>query len=85
MEIVKKNMLSIICGVIALLAIAAVPTFIRSQQTSLQAKLKDREKTFSSLRDLETKPRHLPVVSADANASVPDLQGFPGQKVIDSG
>ncbi len=85
MEIVKKNMLSIICGVIALLAIAAVPTFIRSQQTSLQAKLKDREKTFSSLRELETKPRHLPVVSADANAAVPDLQGFPGQKVIDSG
>ena len=32
MEIVKKNLISIICGVIALATIAAIPTFIRSPQ-----------------------------------------------------
>jgi len=85
MEIVKKNMLSIVCGVIALLAILSIPLFIRSQQSSLENKLKDREKTFTALHDLQTKVRHQPVVSADANAAVPELPGFPGPKVIDSG
>jgi len=85
MEIVKKNMLSIICGVIALLAIAAIPLFIRSQQTALQTKLKERETTFTKLNEVLHKPRHLPVVNADANAAVPELNGFPAEPVIKSG
>ncbi len=85
MEIVKKNLLSIICGVIALLAIAAIPLFIRSQQKSLEAKLNDRVATFQKLHDLQAKPRRQPVVTVDPNATVPDLPGFPGPKVIESG
>ena len=85
MEIVKKNLLSIICGVIALVAIAAIPTFIRSQQKTLVAKLNDRVTTFQKLHDLQTKQRRQPVVTVDPNATVPDLPGFPGPKVIESG
>jgi hypothetical protein len=85
MEIVKKNLFSIICGVIALIAIAAIPTFIRSQQKALQTKLDGRVKLFRDFHAVETKPRQQPVVSADANAAVPDLANFPGPKAIESG
>jgi len=85
MEIVKKNLFSIICGVIALIAIAAIPTFIRSQQKALQTKLDGRVKLFRDFHTVDTKPRQQPVVSADANAAVPDLGNFPGPKAIESG
>jgi hypothetical protein len=85
MEIVKKNLISIICGVIAILAIAAIPTVIRSQQKALQTRLADHKKTYDALRGLQSQQRRQPVVSADPNAAVPDLPGFPGPKVIESG
>ncbi|HEY8751855.1 MAG TPA: hypothetical protein VIM11_27990 [Tepidisphaeraceae bacterium] len=86
MDIVKKNILSIVCGVIALLAIAAIPTFIRAQQKALQTRVKEHADTYNSLLQLQKNPRHQPVVSAtDPNAAAPDLPGFPGPKVIESG
>jgi hypothetical protein len=85
MDIVKKNLISILCGVVALIAIAAIPTFIRTQQKALQAKLNDRKATYDALSQLEKKPRHKPVVNVDPNAAAPDLQGYPGPQVIESG
>lgn len=87
MEIVKKNLISIICGVIALLAIAAIPTFISSQQKALQEQLKQRAATYTALDGLKNKQRHLPVVSAstDPNATAPELTGYPSPKVIELG
>ena len=86
MDIVKKNLLSIVCGVIALLAIAAIPTFIRAQQTALQTRVKEHVDNYNTLVQLLKNPRHQPVVSAtDPNAAAPDLPGFPGPKVIESG
>ena len=51
----------------------------------MQTKLNDRVTTYTALTALQKKARHLPVVSADANAAVPDLPGFPGPAVIESG
>src|SRR5579884_2829836 len=85
MDIVKKNWLSIACGVIALIAVAAIPTYISSQQKALQAKLKARQATYDQLKALQTKSRHLPVVSLDPNANPADLTQFPGPKVIEAG
>src|SRR6185437_16382082 len=77
--------ISILCGVVALIAVAAIPTFIRSQQKALQAKLNDRKATYDALYQLSKKQRHQPVVSADPNASAPDLPGYPGPQLIESG
>lgn len=85
MDIVKKNWLSIVCGVIALIAVAAIPTYVSSQQAKVQKQLSDRKATFDSFDALRKKPRHLPIVSPDPNAVAPDLPQFPGPKVIEAG
>ncbi|HXE55635.1 MAG TPA: hypothetical protein VN541_21605 [Tepidisphaeraceae bacterium] len=85
MDIVKKNWLSIACGVIALIAVAAIPTYVSNQQKALQAQLKTRKDTFDQLNAMKTKQRHLPVVSLDPNATPAELTQFPGPKVIDAG
>src|SRR5882724_11982106 len=85
MEIVKKNLFSIICGVIALAAIAAIPTFISTQQKALQKTLDARAATYKQLSDLQSKQRRLPVVSTDPNAQAPEMSAFPNEKVIEAG
>ena len=85
MDIVKKNWLSIACGVVALLALAALPFYVGAQQKDLQKKLDARQKTHVEITGVLKKPRHLPVVSIDPNATAPELGPFPSPTVIKAG
>ena len=85
MDIVKKNILSILCGVVAILAILAIPLYISGEQKKLNADLKSRAATYTSIQQIQGKQRHLPIVSTDPNATAPDLAVFPGPAVIKAG
>jgi len=87
MEIVKKNILSVICGVVILLAIAALFWPISGIVAGAQAQADAREKEFEKLDKLlpQKKQRKLPVVSLDPDAPTTSLDQFPGQKVIETG
>jgi hypothetical protein len=84
MEIVKKNLVSIICGVIALAAIAVAFTMVSSRQAQLQADLNARKQVHDQLADLLKKDRSLPTVDPD-KPTAEKLTKFPSQKIIDQG
>src|SRR5690242_16609849 len=85
MDIIKKNLLSVLCGVVAIVAILAIPLFINGQQKDLQKALAARAATHSNIQQIQGKQRHLPIVSTDPNATAPDLGVFPGPAVIKAG
>lgn len=84
MDIVKKNLLSIICGVLALIAVVLWFWPLDPWKSEAQAKLKERTALNTSMQSLlpEKATRKLPVVSLDGSGSRP-LGVFPTQKVID--
>src|SRR4051794_614563 len=83
MELVKKNMVSIICGVIALLAIGALFWPISGYYAELQTKAEDRVREHKALNDLLTKDRKLPVIDLSGNAAAAaSLDSFPTPTVI---
>ena len=84
MEIVKKNLVSIICGVIAIIAVIAVWP-IDGRFTALQEKANARKGVYDQLKNLLDKERHLPVVSLDPAATPQKLEGFPTEPVITRG
>ncbi len=57
MEIVKKNILSIICGVIALLAVVALFWPISGMYADAQTVLDGRKKAFTDIVSLKQSPR----------------------------
>jgi hypothetical protein len=85
MDIVKKNLLSILCGVVAVAAILAIPLYINAQKKDLQTQLDARKATHASIQQIQGRQRHLPIVSTDPNATAPDLGVFPGPAVIKAG
>lgn len=85
MEIVKKNVVSIVCGVIALLAVASFFYPTPAIQASAQKSLDQQAETYKQLTSLQGKTRHWPNVTQDPNATPQELKGFPGPKVIESG
>jgi len=85
MEIVKKNILSIICGVVILLAIVALFWPISGIVAGAQAQANERQQELEKLTNLQKKQRKLPVVTLDPNAPTTSLDQFPGPKVIEAG
>jgi hypothetical protein len=85
MDIVKKNLLSILCGVVAIAAVLAVPLYINGQKSDLQKQLQARATTHADIQKIQSKGRHLPIVSTDPNTTAPDLPVFPGPAVIKAG
>jgi len=85
MEIVKKNLVSILCGVIALLAVASFFYPIPAMQASAKRNLDNQAETYKQLTALQTKTRHWPNVTQDPNASAPELKELPGPKLIETG
>ena len=85
MEIVKKNIISIICGVVALAAVVVAFVIVPGhkeaapERTSTPARRRTR-----SLDDLLKKPRQLPVVNPD-NPEQKSLEAFPSEAVIKQG
>jgi hypothetical protein len=85
LEVAKKNWVSITFGVLALLAVIAVPTFVNSQRDALQKTLDDQKAVHESLKKLLDKSRHEPTVSLDPDATAPEMPRFPNVTVIDYG
>src|SRR5688572_8235621 len=87
MEIVKKNLLSIICGVVILLSVGALFWPISGIIADAQAKADERQQEYEKLNKLlpGQKSRSLPNISLDANAETTKLTQFPGPKVIEAG
>src|SRR3954454_10332265 len=78
MDLLKKNLVSVICGAVAILAVVAVFWPIKGYYAELQTKLDDRAKVYSSMKALLTKERHLPVVDIH-NPEPKKFDGFPNE------
>jgi len=87
MEIVKKNILSILCGVVALAAVVSIPWPGGSRKADIQAQLEQRKAQYTKAQALLTKSRHMPVINppAGTDAAGSDLKGFPSQVTIEVG
>lgn len=86
MEILKKNIVGVICGVLALAAIVALFVPLGGFYRKLQADLDLRKKDFVKAQGLLHSPRFLPVV--EPNKSDTDrekLVDFPSPKAIAEG
>jgi hypothetical protein len=81
MDIVKKNIVSIICGVIALLAIVASYIPLGGWFESLGTEVRSRSSVYGSLNGLLTKQRSLPNVNLD-QPTPPPLNQFPTDSII---
>ncbi|HMB94653.1 MAG TPA: hypothetical protein VKK61_01305, partial [Tepidisphaeraceae bacterium] len=84
MDIVKKNLVSIICGVIIVVAVVAIFWPINGYYTQLKTTATARKNVYSSLKGLLDKHRQLPVVGLDSAEAKP-LEQFPTEGVIAKG
>jgi hypothetical protein len=85
MEVVKKNLVSIICGVVAIIAILAVFWPISGMFEDLQQRATSRAGVYNQLRDLSNKERYLPKVSLREDVQPARLEQFPTERVIERG
>ena len=82
MELVKKNIISIVCGVIALAAVVVYFVWVSgSLYPDLQTQAKSRQSNYDTLVNLMGKTRNLPVVSLKSSEPVP-LPNYPTVPVI---
>lgn len=86
MEIVKKNLLSIICGVVALIAIVLVFFPVDGWYKELSTQLQSSATTFNNIQSTRTQGSSvkLPVVNLDPNANPPELGQFPNEKALEA-
>ncbi len=84
MDVIKKNIFSIVFGIIAILAVVALYWPMSGMYATLLAQLDARIQVNSSLDSLATASRSMPLLSPDATNPDP-LQVFPTQPVIDAG
>jgi hypothetical protein len=84
MEIVKKNLFSIIFGVIAILAVAALFWPISGMYDSQAQLLQQRIDVSGRLDSVSNQQRNMPLLSPDQTQAAP-LEVFPTQPVIDVG
>ena len=85
MDSIKKNILSILCGVVALLAVVSIWFVWNPQVVDLKKRLDTRKQTYDKITALTTKQRHLPIVSDKPDATAAPLDRFPNDKVMDEG
>jgi len=82
MEIVKKNLVSIICGVVALAAIIAVFVYpLGGFYTELKTKAQERAAVQGKINTLMTKSRTLPVFDPN-DPTAGSLNKFPSKSII---
>src|SRR5688500_4084548 len=84
MNIIKKNIISVICAVIAILAIVASFFPLGGYVENLQSNLDKSKSNYDTLEGLRTKTRQLPSLSPDATTQQP-LGTFPNPKAIEEG
>lgn len=84
MEIVKKNLISIICGVVALLALVAVFVYpLPGMQEDLQKEVSARQAVASSIASLSSATAQMP--RTDKEQEPVTIQRFPTRAVIAAG
>src|SRR5205823_10879188 len=82
MEIVKKNLFSIICGVVAIAALVAVFLWpLDGYFDTLKSKAEDRAKVQTKIVGLLGKQRNLPVFDPN-NPTASKLTKFPSRTII---
>jgi hypothetical protein len=84
MDIVKKNVVSILCGVVAVIAIVVLFWPTSGYQTKLQSELDARKGIYGSLSQLQSRQRNLPIVTPGQSEQAP-LGRFPSEPVIQAG
>jgi hypothetical protein len=84
LAIIKKNLLSIICAVVAVLAIVSVFWPISGYYSNLQTLVDARKSVYSAATGLIHKPRTLPVLDPLSTDPTP-LTVFPTQAVYEAG
>jgi hypothetical protein len=84
MDIVKKNMWSIVCGVVALLAVASTFYPLGGKFEELNTKLQTSADDFRKFKAINSQKLNMPVVDPKTT-DVPKLDVFPTDKVIERG
>jgi hypothetical protein len=84
MEVIKKNLLSILCGVVAIAAVVATYWPVGGMFGTLQTATEQRRQVYTGLQELLTKSRQLPRTDP-AKTQQDDLKTFPNKKTIDLG
>ena len=84
MEVVKRNMYSIICGIVAIIAVVLVFYPLGGWFETLQGKLNESASDYSSINSLLGKEHTAPDVDIN-NAEQRKLGKFPTPKVIQAG
>lgn len=82
--IIKKNLLSVLCGVVALIAFIAAFWPVGGFFTDLQTTTQRRAAQYGSLQGMLTKPRQLPLTDPSKTQQDP-LQSFPTEPIIAAG
>lgn len=84
MEIVKKNLFSIVCGIVVVLAIIASYWPVGGYIASLQSETQTHAANYQTLQGLLTQQRNLPLTDPAQTTPKP-LDVFPNKKVIAEG
>src|SRR5215213_8006716 len=82
MEIIKKNILSIVCGVIVIAAVVAYFVFVTAKMADLATAAKERKSQYDTLNNLLGKQRLMPVTELKPTDPVP-LPAFPTLPIIE--
>src|SRR5437773_711728 len=83
MELVKKNLISIILGIVAILAVVANFYPMTGMYAELKGKAEARARIDGELKNLLKKPRTLPALTEGGQPQ--PLNAFPTQRIIDLG
>lgn len=82
LDILRKNLLSFVCLIVAILAVVAVYVWpLPAKFADLQAQVNKRKDEYNAMDGLLKKERHLPIVKANETVG-PVLQQFPTESAI---
>jgi hypothetical protein len=84
MEVIKKNLLSILCGVVAIAAVVATYWPVGNMFGTLQAATEQRRQVYTELEGMLTKSRQLPLTDP-AKTQQDEWKTFPNKKAIELG
>ncbi|HEV2293471.1 MAG TPA: hypothetical protein VGR35_06415 [Tepidisphaeraceae bacterium] len=82
MDLIKKNIVSVICGIVAIIAIVASFFPLGSYVEDLQASLDKSKAAYTAVDTLRTKERNLPILKLEETTPQP-LGMFPSKDVIE--
>jgi hypothetical protein len=85
MEMIKKNLVSILCGVVVIVAIVVWVWPVGAMMGDLQAKIEKSRQDYDAIETLRTAPRKLPSLVLEGGEQQATLDRFPNDNVIKEG